>query len=255
MLPVKHCFLFVLIALLGLTGCKSQMDRLKQVGKEPAMEQVSVPMAREGFQPIEWPDHLMDQDDSRLHKRYSNSLWKQGSRTFFQDRKARRVGDILNVVVRVSDKAELENETERTRDNFDDVDANSALGWENIAASAFSGTLSPSQFVDLNSTSTSTGTGTIEREEVIETEIAAMVTQILPNGNLIIHGDQEIRVNFEVRKVSVDGIVRPEDISAENSVDSNKIAEARISYGGRGQITDVQQPRIGNQIVDILSPF
>ena len=78
---------------------------------------------------------------------------------------------------------------------------------------------------------------------------------VLPNGILSIVGSQEIRVNFELRDLQVSGFVRPEDISRQNEITYDKIASARVSYGGRGQISDVQQPRYGQQVLDILLPF
>jgi flagellar L-ring protein precursor FlgH len=109
--------------------------------------------------------------------------------------------------------------------------------------------------VSTNSNTTTEGTGSIARKEELVTNVAGVVTQVLPNGNLVVEGKQEIRVNFEVRELIVAGIIRPEDIEADNTIESTKIAEARIAYGGRGQITDVQQPRYGQQVMDIILPF
>jgi flagellar L-ring protein precursor FlgH len=240
------------IILLATTviGCGDTMQELKNVGKEPPLEKMVLPMSKQNYEPVDW-----DVDDEPTQKRYANSLWQQGARAFFKDMKARRVGDILKVTVKIQDKAELENSTQRTRSTDEDSNANSIFGIEDKLLDTIPGTSPASFLLDVASSGSTSGTGTVDREEIIETEIASMVTQILPNGNLVIHGDQEIRVNYEVRKITVDGIVRQEDISADNSIDSSQIAEARISYGGRGQITSIQQPRIGTQILDILSPF
>ncbi len=241
-------------ALIGLTlvttGCSSQLAELDAVGKPPSMEQVVLPMEKESYNPLEW-----NVDDEENSPKYSNSLWQPGARAFFKDMKARRVGDILTVTVKIKDKAQLDNQTTRNRKTSDSANAPSIYGLENKILGAIPGVADPAKLLDLAGSTDSTGTGKIARQEKIETSVAAMVTQILPNGNLVVHGDQEIRVNFELRKVTVDGIVRPEDISADNAVDSDQIAEARISYGGKGQITNVQQPRIGSQIIDVLSPF
>jgi flagellar L-ring protein precursor FlgH len=107
----------------------------------------------------------------------------------------------------------------------------------------------------LDSEGSSEGSGSVRRAEQLTTSVAAVVTQTLPNGNLVIEGKQEIRVNFEVRELIVAGVIRPEDIESDNTIESAKIAQARIAYGGRGQITDVQQPRYGQQVMDVLLPF
>lgn len=232
-----------------LFSCSAQLDNLSKVGKAPALEGIEVPMEKDAYEPIEW------EVEKNPQKKYSNSLWQQGSREFFKDLQSKQVGDIIKVKVSIKDKAEIDNSTSRSRNSADTANAPSIFGLENKILGALPGQADKSSLLSIGSTNSSTGTGKIDREEIVETEIAAMVTQILPNGNLVIHGDQEIRVNFEVRKVTVDGIIRQGDIAADNSIASSLIAEARISYGGRGHITSAQQPRIGNQIIDILSPF
>ena len=185
-----------------------------------------------------------------------NSLWRSGARAFFRDQRARHIGDILTVNVVISDSASIDNETSRTRTGSDGVDIPAVAGLETLLVSKLlpsgAGT---SPLIETNSSSASRGSGTVDRSEALRTNVAAVISQVLPNGNLVIEGRQEVRVNFEVRELIVAGIVRPEDIASDNTIDSRKIAEARISYGGRGQITDLQQPRYGQQVLDILLPF
>ncbi|MHA1545211.1 MAG: flagellar basal body L-ring protein FlgH, partial [Alphaproteobacteria bacterium] len=163
------------------------------------------------------------------------------------------VGDILTVLVSVDDEAKLENKTERTRTGAEGMDVTSLFGLENSVFSLNG--VGGGGKVKLGSSDSSSGEGKVDRKETLETSIAAVVNQVLPNGNLVIEGRQEIRVNFEVRELIVAGIVRPEDITARNTISSTKIAEARISYGGRGQLSAIQQPRYGQQFLDILLPF
>ena len=173
----------------------------------------------------------------------------------FEDRKAGRVGDILTVKVVISDSAKIENKTSRSRTTSEDVDLDNLAGLEQTLRKNLPFSALPSDLIALDGSTSTDGEGSVDRKETLTTDIAAVITQVLPNGNLVIEGRQEVRVNFEVRELIVAGIVRPEDIAADNTIDSAKIAEARIAYGGRGQITDVQQPRYGQQFLDIILPF
>lgn len=184
-----------------------------------------------------------------------NSLWASNRQTFFKDQRANNIGDILTVVIDIDDEAELENESERTRSGNEDFSLNSLLGVESQLTKVLPESVTGPNLVNTNSTSRSEGSGSIEREEEVRMTLAATVTQILPNGNMLIQGRQEVRVNFEKRILELAGIIRPEDITTDNSILYDKIAEARISYGGKGQISDVQQPRYGQQVFDILFPF
>lgn len=155
------------------------------------------------------------------------------------------------VSVRITDRANISNETKRSRGNKDNTEVRKLLGMNLIKEQ---GPL-PGHLLTADSRSSSDGKGAVVRREALQANVAAVVTQLLPNGNLVVEGKQEVQVNNEIRELVVAGIVRPEDIQSDNTVESSKIAEARISYGGRGQISDVQQPRYGQQVLDVLLPF
>ncbi|GGH26475.1 flagellar L-ring protein 1 [Alsobacter metallidurans] len=241
--------LAALLAASALAGCGS-VDRLSNVGKAPTLSAIEDPTAQAGYKPVQMP---MPKPEPVSYA--PNSLWRQGARGFFKDQRARQIGDILTVKVKVTDKANIDNATKRSRSNADNLALPNLFGAENNLGKVFDEKTDPKSLVDASSTSSSAGQGSVKRSEELVTNVAAVVTQLLPNGNLVIEGKQEIRVNFEVRELIVAGVIRPEDIDSDNTIDSNKIAQARIAYGGRGQITDVQQPRYGQQVMDILLPF
>ena len=183
----------------------------------------------------------------------ANSLWRNGSRSFFKDQRAHQIGDLLTVTVNITDQANFANETQRSRTNKEDSGITDFIGAKTLGAQRAK--VLPGRILTADSTASSDGKGSMQRQESLQTNVAAVVTQLLPNGNLVVEGKQEIRVNFEIRELIVAGIVRPEDIQSDNTINSSKIAQARIAYGGRGQIMDVQQPRYGQQVMDVLLPF
>ncbi len=230
-----------------LCGCAA-LDRAALLGQQPPLSPIENPTTVAGYKPVQMP-MPMPQPAS-----YNpNSLWRNGSRAFFKDQRAHQVGDILTVKVKFNDKATVENETSRSRKGNENVDVEAFFG--NKKLPVFNKVVVPGAMIGTGSTALSEGKGTIDRKDEISTNIAGVVTQLLPNGNMVIEGRQEVRVNFEVRELIVAGVVRPEDIESDNTIESTKIAQARIAYGGRGQITDVQQPRYGQQVLDIILPF
>ena len=184
-----------------------------------------------------------------------NSLWRSGARSFFNDQRASKIGDILTVNIEISDSAQVNNTTARSRTSSTDTSADALLGAETLIQKALPGSPSLSPGVSFGSNSASNGTGSVNRQEKVNLTVAAVITDRLPNGNLVIGGSQEVRINNELRELLVSGVIRPEDVAADNTIAHTKIAEARISYGGRGQITDVQQPRYGQQVADQILPF
>src|SRR5229473_3168983 len=238
-----------LLVLVGVTasGCSS-IDRLSQIGEKPKLTEIENPTTAPGYKPVQMP---MPKPETVSYN--PNSLWRNGSRAFFKDQRAHQVGDILTVTVNITDQANIANETQRSRTNKEDSGITDFIGAKTLGAQAQK--VLPGRLLTADSTSSSDGKGSVQRQESLTTNVAAVVTQLLPNGNLVVEGKQEIRVNYEVRELIVAGIVRPEDIQSDNTIDSTKIAQARISYGGRGQISDVQQPRYGQQVMDVLLPF
>jgi flagellar L-ring protein FlgH len=239
--------LAVLLASGLLANC-SAIDRLKSVGEKPELTAIENPTAQPGYKPVQMP---MPAPQPATYS--PNSLWRNGSRAFFKDQRAMQVGDIMTVKVKITDNAKFENGTARSRTNKEDSGISDFIGSKAISNPAAA--VLPGKLLAADSTASSEGKGSVNRQEALLTNVAAVVTQVLPNGNLVVEGKQEVRVNFEVRELIVAGIVRPEDIESDNTIDSTKIAQARIAYGGRGQITDVQQPRYGQQVMDILLPF
>lgn len=234
-----------------LTACTDTLDKLDAVGKPPKFAEVSNPNAKPGYEPLSWPMP----ETQPAPKQYANSLWQPGARAFFRDQRAARVGDVLRVNIKFEDKAELDNATDRTRTSEEALGVPSVFGLQSKLFKRIPGKQDPSNLVELNGNAKTNGAGSIKRKEKLETQVAALITQLLPNGNMVIEGDQEIRVNYDLRRVSVKGVVRPQDIKADNTVDYSQIAQARIEYGGRGTIADIQQPRWGSQVIEALSPF
>lgn len=232
-----------------LTACGS-MDRLANVGQPPAMSKIENPQLAEGYQPVSMP-----MPAPKLVSKQPNSLWQSNSKTFFKDQRATQVGDILTVLVDIEDEADMENKTQRKRSAAENVGLPNLLGYEQALNAVLPNAVDNEKLIGLNSGTNTSGDGKIEREESVKLRLAAVVNQILPNGNMVITGNQEVRVNFEKRVLQVTGIIRPQDITIDNTVTYDQIAEARIVYGGEGHITDLQQPRYGQQVYDILMPF
>ena len=227
-------------AILSLAGCQSQA--LREIGRAPAMSPIG-----SGLQYAQTPQ--MSLYPKRPHQvAQGYSLWSDSQAALFKDSRALNVGDILTVNISINDKANWDNETNRNRTNKSD------MNWD-ISAKIFG--WKPATNADATSGSdTSTDSkGKMQRSEQINLLVAAVVTGILENGNLMISGSQEVRMNQEIRILNVAGIVRPQDVTAENTISYDKIAEARISYGGRGRLMEVQQPPRGQQAVDLFSPL
>jgi flagellar L-ring protein precursor FlgH len=225
----------------SLAAC-SAATRISEIGEAPRLAAVGNPAGSQIVAEIPRPAPIRHVD---------NSLWQPGAKSFFNDPRARLIGDVITVNVSTADAAKLSNTTSRSRANSENASLDNLFGLEK----AFPAQLDPSSLVKMGSDLSNTGTGAVARSESINLTLAALVAQVLPNGNLVIDGHQQVRVNNELRDMRVSGIVRREDITQDNTVNLTQIAEARISYGGRGIVSDVQQPRYGSQLLDIIMPW
>lgn len=183
------------------------------------------------------------------------SLWTGARGSLLGDRRAMLRGDIMTVVIEIDDRAEISNSSDRSRSASQQAGVPQLLGIPQRLDPRLPEGASSAALVDLSSQSSASGDGTVRRNERLTLRVAVTVTDVLPNGVLAIVGQQEVRVNYELRELVVTGYVRPEDITRQNEITYDKIASARISYGGRGQITDMQQPRLGHQVLESILPF
>ncbi|OXE36612.1 MAG: flagellar basal body L-ring protein [Phenylobacterium zucineum] len=239
--------LFAALALVPLTACST----VKDVVRGPEMA------------PVGYPSALMPRDqvilaantDRASQPASANSLWRSGARAFFIDQRAARIGDILTVQIDIDDSAKTSNSSTATRKSDMSAGVPHLLGLESSLGKILPGAFSPTNALETTSSSSNAGAGSVNRSEKISLTIAAVVTAVLPNGNLVIQGTQEVRTNAELRQLTVAGIVRPEDISSANTIKHTQIAEARISYGGRGDISAAQRTPAGVALVQKFSPF
>ena len=239
----------VLAALAAVAACLSGCARLSEVGKAPTFTPIQNGLEHQAMvQPAAY-------DFTRPARSTGPSLWNAGRQSLLGDRRASTRGDIMTVVIEIDESAEISNSSQRSRSGSENLQIGSFLGLPEFAENVLPAGTDFSNAADATSTSNSAGDGSVRRDEKLTLRVAATVVEVLQNGVLRIRGSQEVRVNFEIRELLVDGYVRPEDISRRNEITYDKIASARISYGGRGQITDVQQPRYGQQIADIVLPF
>lgn len=241
--------LLLIMAGSSLTACNTT-ERIKEIGAVPKQSAIIDPTMTVGYQPVSMP-----MPDKTEFPRQSNSLWTGAQQGFFKDQRAKTVGDIMTVVIDIDDKGKMENTSDRSRATTEAAGLPNLLGLETQLTQVLPEELSTTNLVNGTSSSSYKGDGSTDRKEKIKMKLAATVTQLLPNGNMVIKGLQEVRVNYENRVLQLAGVVRPQDVNIDNTISYDQIAEARISYGGKGQITDVQQPRNGAQLLDILFPF
>lgn len=238
---IRNVFL-ALVAVVGLAGCSSAS--LKEIGKPPEFSPMDTGYAG-GGDLKNGGGYYQGQPPAPV-KRFS--LWNDRQSRLFTDARALQVGDILTVRISINDRAKFKNESERNRTAKRSLGLGASGDWNGVGGSA-------SADGDISSGTETSGAGATTRSENIDLLIAAIVMEVLPNGNLVITGSQEVRVNAELRILTIDGVVRPSDIGSENMISYERIAEARISYGGRGRLTEVQQPPYGQQFLDQVLPF
>jgi flagellar L-ring protein precursor FlgH len=257
---MKLKFLVPLVMILPLVSACGTAGRLANVGRAPRFTPEGELATTKVERSIARPDIIdpLESSSSGAQTRQQTptaSLFRSGAGGLFRDQRAGASGDIVTIRIDVRDRASIGNSTDRSRTSSENAGLAGLLGLERPLSKLLPGNPDTGKLVDLGSQSQSSGSGTTQRNETINMTMAAVVTGVLPNGNLVIRGRQEMRVNFELRELIVSGIIRPQDIARDNSIRHTQIAEARISYGGRGQLTDVQQARWAQQIYDALFPF
>ncbi|WBU63273.1 flagellar basal body L-ring protein FlgH [Paracoccus aerodenitrificans] len=239
-----------ILILAGLALICAACNRADHIGRPPGM---SPPQSTPEFIAMTEPE--LDLPKGPQRPASAASLWSGERNSLVRDRRAASRGDIMTVVIEIDDRAEISNSSKRSRSAADEVTIPSFAGLPQRLDRKLPEGASAASLVEADASSSYKGSGKISRRDKLTLRVAATVIDRLPNGTLHIQGSQEVRVNFEMRELTVSGFVRPEDIMRSNEISYDRIAGARISYGGRGQISDVQQPRYGQQIADVLLPY
>lgn len=232
-----------LVVVAGLSACANARDAFNRDPQISDMSFSTATMPEANFVQVPMPPA---EQPRAYHRAEAASLWERGSGGFFADQRAARVGDILTIDIRIDDRAQMRNASERERSGSGGAGFPSLLGLTNLPTG---------DLVDFGSSFEASGSGSINRREAIDLKVAALVVQLLPNGNLVVAGRQEVKVNEELRELRVAGIIRPQDIRRDNTIAYERVAEARITYGGRGQLSRQQQRSYGEDVMDIILPY
>ena len=235
--------------LISLNSCGT-FSNLSRVGHPPPMTVIRNPTLSPTWRPVSMPVPPAHNAPAA-----PDSLWRRGARAFFKDQRASRAGDILTILVNINDTATLKDQTTLGRTGSESLGVPNFFGLEASIPRILGKSLNPSSLVAVSGSGNSTGTGQIQRNETVTLSLAGEVVQVLANGNLVVTARQEMRVNNELRILAVSGICRPQDIASNNTIQADQLAEARISYGGKGLVTSQQSPRLGQQILDDVIPF
>ncbi|HTK35676.1 MAG TPA: flagellar basal body L-ring protein FlgH [Caulobacteraceae bacterium] len=236
----------LLLIPLALAACSSVSEAVKG-------PQLSAIPVQAGMTPMR--QEVLEARDTSARPASSNSLWRNGARAFFHDQRASKVGDILTVNIDIKDNATLSNDTATSRATSTDGGVSHLFGLETLVGKVLPGNPDPAHLVTTGSNSSLAGKGSVNRSEAVSLTIAAVVSKVLPNGNLMIEGRQEVRINQEMRELTIAGIVRPEDVTADNTIKHTQIAQARVSYGGRGTVSRVQKTPAGQALIEQFTPF
>ncbi|WP_245279284.1 flagellar basal body L-ring protein FlgH [Xanthobacter sp. 91] len=243
-MPPAPQIVLAALACLALAGCKSTYDNL---ATGPTLTPVGYGLDTAKRDPL-------PMTFQQPQKTTFRSTWDLNrSQSMYRDLRAAKVGDVIRVAIAIDDKAQFDNATDRSRESKSNLGFDAALTLSGFGKGANAGAGSGN--LDINGDTKTKGKGNIDRSEKLRLSVAVVVTEILPDGNFVIRGSQEILVNYEVRELTIAGIVNPLDVSSTNIIPYDKIAEARISYGGRGRLTDVQQPAWGQRIYDVVTPW
>lgn len=225
--------LFLILGMVSMVSACGVFKRLTEVGDGPQMSSIENPTLTKDYRPVSMP-----MPAPTVAQPNPNSLWRPGARAFFKDQRASDVGDIVTVMVNFSDNAMFSNKLDRAKGSTNSAGVEHLLGFEKYLDDYLPEGVDPAELFNFGAKGTTGNSGTINRRETLNLRIASVIIQVLPNRNLVLAGKQEVRVNGEIRELGVTGIIRPEDIRADNTIAWNQIAEARVRYGGRGTLSD-----------------
>ncbi len=244
MITMKQALLLLMAAAL-VSGCSQRIQEPSSVANQEAA--LRNPPVETYPEPAVRNEGSLFSDDARLD--------------LFADIKARRVGDIVTINIVETSRASKNAATATGRSNEITADTRALLGWEdhnNVrgVGSVFNKmNLNPSAGIDAEFSSSFSGRGSTSRNENITAKMSARIIQVLPNGNLVLRGSQEILVNNEKQYITIQGVVRPVDIGTDNTVLSTYIADARIDYTGEGDLSRKQREGWLSRFIDVVWPF